>query len=408
VIYSTPSNLMTWQGVQDFLGQGVREGAYVDYKVDWPNNLERTIAAMANTLGGLIFIGVDENTDGTPKIPAVGIELTRGLSERVTNIVLSNITPPVFPDVAVCSDSAGQRAIVVIRVSQSHHAPHAIMGDRRVYVRTANTNNPEDLATQSELEWLREHRTKAVALRDTGYRSAIDRSDIALGYLYHSPTAPGTRVLVPEVKPYLLLCVAPYYPREPFLMPPMLRELTRGIRIKDYYGTDNEFPIGANKARLLQNGVYWIATLDGEHGQRDYYTEFNVFGQFFYRQTLTYQNEGEQFIRASELFARLDQFMRIAHTFLERIGYQGSVWFQLLMGSLTHSTLGHWSPSERIEQKSKCLDEAIAFEGALTMNEWDAQSEATLIDTARKIGWGYDWDFGAELVQAYWAKHRRL
>jgi hypothetical protein len=61
-IYNAPVDGITWQAVEDFLVQNVKEGAYLDYKVDWPKELERTIAGMANTFGGVILIGVDQNT----------------------------------------------------------------------------------------------------------------------------------------------------------------------------------------------------------------------------------------------------------------------------------------------------------------------------------------------------------
>ena len=109
-IYNAPLERITRETVEEFLAQKVKEGVYVDYKVEWPNDLERTIAAMANTLGGVILIGVDETTDGGPKLPPAGVNFERGMQERVTNIVLSNITPPVFPEVAVCPDAAQGKA----------------------------------------------------------------------------------------------------------------------------------------------------------------------------------------------------------------------------------------------------------------------------------------------------------
>jgi predicted HTH transcriptional regulator len=178
MIYTKPANDIGWDDVDSFCQEGIPEGAHLDYKRDFPSNLEKTIAAMANTLGGVILIGVEEDDESKPKLPLRGVKFQKGLSERVTSIILSNVTPPVFPDIAVCRNSDGDKAVVVIRVPQSHQTPHAINRNTQVYLRTGNRNSPEDLARIDEIEWLREHRRKSEDLRDQIYRRAIDRFQV--------------------------------------------------------------------------------------------------------------------------------------------------------------------------------------------------------------------------------------
>jgi hypothetical protein len=406
MIYTSPINAITWQSVEDFLGQGVKEGSYLDYKLDWPANLERTIAAMANTLGGVILIGVDENADGSPKLPAVGIPLTSGLAERVTNIVLSNITPPVFPEVAVCPDGKHERALVVIRVPQSHQTPHAIMASTRVYLRTANRNNPEDLATLDQIEWLRDHRARAMQLRTEVFGAAVARSDLSLGL--GSRNMNGAFQRGAHVTPYLTLFAAPFYPRDPFARPPELRSLLREICVRDYYRTGDEFPLIQGQGLLLQDGVYAEARMENEYGLRTYYTELGTSGHIFYRQLLSYKyRDKSHLIRASELFTRLDEFLRVAKNFFDKLGYQGSVYFAAELGDLAASTLGQWHPSETIESFSTCPDSAIAFETTLSVASWRDEFEAVVIHAAQKFAWGFNWDLPAQLVKQYLAKHQR-
>jgi hypothetical protein len=256
-----------------------------------------------------------------------------------------------------------------------------------------------------ELDWLLQHRSKALQLRNSIYQTAVDRSDYFLGYT--TRPYPGTRAVVPESKPYLLISAAPYYPRAPLITPPALQPLAREIRVRDYYGTDNEFPIGGARNHLLQDGVYLLEVMKGETGERAYYTEFNVFGQFFYRQTLTYNRSGDRFLRASEIFARLDQTARVAKRYLEQLGYQGNVWFHALMGSLGGSTLGQWEASERVDTVSTCHDEAVAFETSMTMQDWDSHFESAIADAAQKIAWAYDWNLPVDLIKTYLTRHRR-
>lgn len=144
MLYTKAMNEITWIDIEDFCKQKMEEGTYLDYKRDFPQQLEKTISAMANTLGGLILVGVAEDSENRPVDPIDGIPFKRGLSERVMNIILTNITPPVFPEIAVCKDPGGDKAVIAIRIPQSHQAPHAIAGNRHVYLRTGNRNSPRD------------------------------------------------------------------------------------------------------------------------------------------------------------------------------------------------------------------------------------------------------------------------
>ncbi len=277
------------------------------------------------------------------------------------------------------------------------------MGNRRVYVRTGNRNNPEELATLSELAWLQEHRATALKLRDQTYQNAVDRSDYFMRYTIRP--LPGHRQIVGGGGPYLLLCATPFYPRKPLITPPELRQVGRDIRVPDYYRTADEFPTGS-RPRMLQDGVYFLDELQNESGERKYYTELGVVGQLFFRQTLLYNDSGRQLIRASEIFARLDQFMRVAKRYLDRLTYQGSVWFHMLMGSLGGSNLGHWQFNEREVPTTHCYDEAVAFEATLTIADWDSEAETAMVEATQKVAWAYDWDMEPELIMKYLAKNR--
>lgn len=405
MIYTSPIDSLTWGAVEEFCAQGIVEGTYLDYKRDFPTELARTIAAMANTLGGVILIGAEEGVDGKPKLPLVGVPLDRGLAERITNIVLSNVTPPVFPEVAVCPDASMANAVVVVRVPQSPEAPHAIRQNTRVYLRTENRNNPEELATLEQVEWLQSKRTRSVALRDHLFAEAIKRSDVSFGFVDRSQ---GVRVLTQGMQPAnLVLRVVPQFPRQQFKTPPELKSVLREIQVRDYYGTDDVFPLGGSNAVLLQNGAYVSATLDADTGKRSYYTELSVFGQLFYRQTLITKSGDQNLVRASELFCRLDEFTSSAKKFFERIGYQGYV---LLLCSVygAHSLpLGQWGPEERGMPISKCPDESIGYESSFLVADWDTESHRVVTAAVKTIGWAYNWDIPESLLDRYYTTYRK-
>jgi hypothetical protein len=405
MLYTSPIDSITWNAVEEFCAQGIAEGTYLDYKRDFPTELARTIAAMANTLGGVILIGVEEGVDGKPKMPLVGVPLDRGLAERVTNIVLTNITPPVFPEVAVCSDASKTKAILVIRVPQSPETPHAIRQNTRVYLRTENRNNPEELATLDQVEWLQSKRTRSIALRDHLFTEAIQRSDILFGQVVRSQGVRKQAFGEPPAN--LMLRVVPQFPGQQFKSPPELRSVLRNIQVRDYYGTDDVFPLGGSNAVLLQNGAYVGTILDAVTGKRSYYTELSVFGQLFYRQTLVTKMGEQNLIRASELFCRLDEFTTSSKKFFEQIGYQGFVLLSCSIYGAHSMPLGQWGPEERGLPISTCPDESIGYESSFLVSDWENESHRAVLAAARTIGWAYNWDISDSLVDRYYATNRK-
>lgn len=119
----------TYADVESFLVEKIPEGLRLDYKRKVTDKIERTIAAMANSEGGVIVIGVDEEEGktGKPKLPPAGIELA-GQAERVQSKAYQAIHEPItaldlgtfpFPD-------DGERGVLVVRVHPSERAPHAV------------------------------------------------------------------------------------------------------------------------------------------------------------------------------------------------------------------------------------------------------------------------------------------
>lgn len=234
MLYTKNVSEISWQDVEDFCQQQIPEGVFLDYKENFPAHLDRTIAAMANTLGGIILIGVKANAQNKPQLPLAGVPLAPGLSERVTQTILTNLTPPVFPEIAVCENVSKTHAVIVIRIPQSHQAPHAITHNTDVYLRTADRNQPEARASLDKIEWLKDHRSKSAELRSVLYQRAIERAAS-----FHEQRAaergPEEAKLARIDVGWLEISLIPVYPRERFKTPPELARLRDQINIADRY-----------------------------------------------------------------------------------------------------------------------------------------------------------------------------
>ena len=97
--------------------------------------------------------------------PVAGLPMDDGLSERVVHVAQDSIHPPVRVDVShvIHNDLHPNHAIVVIRVRESREAPHAVEKNTRVYVygRTANKNEPYELANIERIEYLLNRKSRS-------------------------------------------------------------------------------------------------------------------------------------------------------------------------------------------------------------------------------------------------------
>jgi len=144
---------ITYDIIQKFCDQKIPEGQRIEYKASFPEGikLERSICALGNTLGGIIFIGVkaDKKTNIPESIP--GVTLEEGLEEKIINKCMSWINPPLVPEVKVCAFDSDNKAVIIIRVPKSIQVPHEIMRNNEILVRVhsriarANLNTIEQL-----------------------------------------------------------------------------------------------------------------------------------------------------------------------------------------------------------------------------------------------------------------------
>ncbi|MFJ5833963.1 helix-turn-helix domain-containing protein [Streptomyces sp. NPDC093089] len=90
-------------------------------------DLAGDVAAMANTAGGVIVLGVDED-DQARACAAPGVELSDGEVGRIRQIVSSLVSPlPTFDVLPVPSPEQDHHGFFLIAVPRSPNAPHAVL-----------------------------------------------------------------------------------------------------------------------------------------------------------------------------------------------------------------------------------------------------------------------------------------
>jgi hypothetical protein len=205
-LWDLPLESLTFEQLDAFLNAKLPESVRLDYKVGMPDDLAKVIAAFANTLGGMIVLGVDE--DGTTTEPVwppeptagKGMENKRGLRDKVQQIARETIYPPVAVRVSpVISNKhlpGKDCVLLVVRVDESREAPHAIE-KRKVYVyeRDGSTSKPYGLAEIDHIARMLARRQSVEKDREEMLRVEIERA---------ASFMPGS--------PLRWAAVVPYYP----------------------------------------------------------------------------------------------------------------------------------------------------------------------------------------------------
>lgn len=212
-LFDTALQDITFDHVERFC-KTFPEGVRVEYKRE-PTNIAKVLSSFANTVGGIWLIGVEtDKANNMPIFPLTGTPRAAGVEERIIQGAQTGIYPGITPAVRTFNvPSDPNRIIVVIKVPESIEAPHAIENSTRVYVRTASTTSPYDLADIDRIEYLLKRRREPERRREELIVQAAERSPLSQGRLRHRER----------------LVIAPVYPRGVLVPLDQLHERASGL-----------------------------------------------------------------------------------------------------------------------------------------------------------------------------------
>ncbi|WP_019066181.1 AlbA family DNA-binding domain-containing protein [Streptomyces hokutonensis] len=130
-LFQVPSTEVTLPLVEDFINLKIRESLTVEYKRAGDKPIE-AVAALANTYGGLLFVGVAEGDKGVPS-EITGVPL--GEKERLVNQMGTSFDPPWSPEVIeVPCNEQGDKVVLVVRIDRAT-VPRPIVLNGSIFVR---------------------------------------------------------------------------------------------------------------------------------------------------------------------------------------------------------------------------------------------------------------------------------
>jgi len=396
MLFTKEITSITFEDVVSFCKEQNPESINLDYKKDFPRDLEKTISAFANTMGGLIIIGV-EDEDSKPKLPVTGLKYQEGYRERVNSIILGNIYPPVFPEIQVCPPIQN-KTFVVIRVPQSNMTPHYIRHRTKAYVRTDDITHPETLATADRIEWLRDRRKKSEELKELLYASALERynNNIKIEKIKGIQVCEATASIVP------------LYPTKPYKTPQEIKQISKDITARGY----GEYFPDFFRTISIQGGIADFHYY--ERSQTIKYTEINHFGLIFHKEELGRVEDGvsgesyeeSKYTYLYWMIRLVDLFLEASVNFYESLGYWGLVEFNFSLKKM----LGVYVIfEERRKTKNISIDDELNWQKLYYVNAVRDRRPEIVIELLKDISWSLGLEHVTEEdIEAVLDKNNRL
>ncbi len=342
---------------------------------------------MANTYGGVILIGVQEATTGAGVVPVKGLTLEPGLRERVIQIGVNAIYPPVIPEVRVVefksSDTVSEpdRAVVVIRVDESEEGGHAVDGRTAVYVRTDNVSGRMRKATVDELEWFQNKREKSRREKSRILENAQRHAQLFLQRLREKHSLPTS-----YPKGRFAFWTVPAFPRAVVATPKKLYNETKQLLVPMSSGVVSSFPTGSPWP--ISEGVYWANELNRDYCFTEIQQQGLIYSEFGFwwddaatsAQAVFFPAAAASLLRAATVFAR---------ALYGRFGYLGPVDFHFRLGGVRDRqiSLPHYS-----FQGIKMMDDITEVRCRISTSD----DEGTVVASWKRMLKDLYWAFGVD------------
>ncbi len=362
----------------------------LDYKGILPagEKLARTISAFANTFGGLIIVGV-EDEDDRPRRPCEGIPFREGLKGQVENIIIDNINPVVFVETKVCLNQENNKCFIVIRIPQSNLTPHAVMDSRGIYVRTGQRGKLEEIVHPDQIKWLFDKREKSIKLREQILHKANERFVNFLSWIKEKPSSyPGV----------LQISVLPIYPKGTLVE----NKIFEGTFLNDilvHNVRQADFPDLRDKRKYIQDGIL-LYTYD-EQARSFEYIQLGAHGEYLLKTDIvnfeldpTDGTKGNNTLYFYRLLFWLDALLASSLKFYKKIGYWGNLYIDVSISNLKDVKVDR--PGRRSDFFNEedrfplLLDNEIKITKEVLINEILNNRKDFMIRFANELAWSLD------------------
>jgi len=371
-MFNKPLTQITFQDVEAFCREWP-EGVRVEYKGQLIATIPKTISAFANTLGGLLVLGVTTDK-GTNKVrfPIEGLDNQPGIEERIIQSSVQGIYPSVLPSVRILEvPGSNNKIVVIVKVQESIEAPHAIQNSTRVYIRTGSLSEPYDLAEIDRIDYLLKRRERP----EKNKLDAILQSEQRIqNHLSERE----------KHRPSISVIISRLYPREPLIPLDGVQEFVF-----------NKLPSLGNSGIFMQEVKRIPTGMFSSMAQGDIYGELNHYGLVFTRQMFElkdsqYDSEKKKFfINVGQIVWIIGRSLRLAQNFLKWAMYSGNIEITVKFSRVFNKRLRYTS-DDRENWEFVCSETDFSLSENTTTEELVDRFPDLIANYLKRILWAFN------------------
>ena len=273
-LLAQPFDTITFQDVVDFCAQKIVENTELDYKLVIPSGLAKHFAAMSNRYGGLIIVGVEEDSQTGKPSRYEGIVDDGKLIDRVHQLA-NNVRPLPTYEVGTTDEFNG-KVFLLIRIHEGGAPPYIQVNDPTVYLRTGNVTTP---LRQADAEIVRELYAKR-ANAEHARQANVDRAQAVLlslleqgdlrrskQVLHSEQPDGGKQFLLTDLDDSFRMLAAwtqPFYPGRELAQPREIHAALGDVRVTNQVEQARAFPALYNVSPMARGMVVmnWLGESD--------------------------------------------------------------------------------------------------------------------------------------------------
>ena len=401
-MYTDPIEEILFSDIKSFVDERNRESIILDYKQSVPGDLAKVMAAMANTQGGVILIGVSEKNNSGHPDKIVGVDVADGedrLRQKIVSIAYKGIYPPLTPEIAICRiEEEPNKGVAVVRIIQSDQAPHAVDQRRKIYVRVDSQSEPQTLANIQELEWLWDKRRKAEERSHAIVLAAQKRSDWAT-YFNRSEAQRKSPL-------YLRIWLSPLFLSEANVFDG--RNIIEVFAVSSAGHAESKFPADNLKIRSIPAGC--CAYADPQRRENYEYIEVNSNG-LMYADNIFKSNDGSTG-QSSLVYYRLLNRMKLWFEFVSNVVKMSEIGGLIKISASLHNAQGVLLDTAEILRQTtvsdpllyRSMDESIiVLEEIIPVWELENKVEDFTKQAIRNTLWAFGIAWNLESFEQWWS-----
>ncbi len=339
-MFNKPLSQIQYSDIEAFC-KTFSEGVSVEYKSQIIKELPKVISAFANTLGGIIVIGVETEKVSNKVTNILGVDREEGIEEKIINSSLQGIYPGILPEVKILDvPSKKDKVIVVIKVHESLESPHTIENTTKVYVRTGSVSQPYELSRMDRIEYLLNRRNKQEGFREQLKQDARQRAERLLI---------NNHAAIKEEQS-LEICVCPNFPYQPLLTLESLHGLINN--------SESQLLIPFQASRTINGMCEFSSGVGGYH-----YIEINQYGLVFRCFNLhnitsrwgiagLTEEEKKKYIYFGHIVSSIGSLLKKASSFYDNIKYSGNLEISVKLKNIVNQSLMYVDNGYDIDYKA--------------------------------------------------------